>query len=183
MGDKLFAKDTKGNTALHQSENVEIFRAILEAVSNEGPVPASEYIDDSVLMRACQEKKSEIVEHIVTKYPKQAKQIVRRRHQEGKSIIQFASTGPIAAMLMHMFSPEEKIVLMMQKGQDGKSILHTACDQGKVDLVEILLSTAKRLGIIDRFIFLKDNAGCTALFYGCEQWMGTTIVQLLINAL
>ena len=146
----LTIRDNVGKTPLHHagwSGSVELTEYlisrhcdVLDAASN----------SRTVLHIACQEGKLELVKHLVENYPA----LLTMRDKEGMTPLHHAGLSGSVELTEYLISRQCDVLCT---DSDGWTILHFACEKGKLTLIKHLVENYPAL------LALEDNEGATPL--------------------
>ena len=154
----------------------------------------------TVLHYACQEGEQELVQYLVENYPI----LLTMRDKEGQSPFLVVGISGSVELVEYLIS---KGCDVLDNDNDGKTILYTACNENKLELVKYLVEKSGELltmrqedgqspflvaglsGSVELVKYLlskgcyvldKDNNGLTVLHYACKEG-NTEVVQYLVE--
>ena len=163
----LTMRDDKGLTPLHRAGWSNSVGLVEYLIIQQCDVLDKDSYGRTILHHACQEGKLTLVKHLVESYPA----LLAMRDKEGLTPLQHAGWSDSVNLVEYLISQQCDV---LDKDSYGRTILHNACQKGKLTLVKHLVEKYRSL------LPMRDKEGLTPLHVA--GWSGSVeLVDYLIS--
>ena len=140
----LAIKNLWGKTALHRAGNVTVARFMVEAIRD--PTKREEFVMTTNSYRktglhmACGNRKTGVAKYMLSLTDLDIDKLLFVKNEWGNTALHNTDYGEIARLLLDAVSSNHYQRFIAEINNDNETALHVACEEGRNDVVEVILS-------------------------------------------